>query len=461
MNRWLTFIVCASLFVPPSFAADKDRATVIVVGAGLAGLSSAVTLTQAGVDVLVLEQAPRVGGKLYSPTFADISCNLGTQYLFPGISPLVDSYVKRLETQPLTRFGYLWKGKFDLVGENMPAGLVAPSQFKDAFEKALGQMRDDFKAAKVGKEFFFDALPVNDRWNQLEKMSCAEYLASYPPEVYDFINAELGAETGGEIKNLSAIVLVGWMGCEDPGRFLIKGGNQALAELMKEDIVKAGGRVLLEDGALAIEQTPELVKVQCNAGKAFRADYVVVATPADVAAQLVYNLSAKKKPFLEAIGYSPIAEIALHLKNFPNAGKLQAALIVGEDIDGFVNQTGPILGNPKEGTVICVTVTRPALLELSNDALLEKTCMVLRQVYSGFRPDSDYLASQFKRWQKGVVRWPPNSALKNQAALREPDGRLFFAGDYTGDPSLMSASWSGVRAAEDILKKLGKNSPKR
>jgi len=45
------------------------RTDVIVIGAGIAGLSAAVRLAEAGLTVLVAEEAPRLGGRATS--FAD------------------------------------------------------------------------------------------------------------------------------------------------------------------------------------------------------------------------------------------------------------------------------------------------------------------------------------------------------------------------------------------------------
>ncbi|KAH6716391.1 hypothetical protein BKA61DRAFT_603064 [Leptodontidium sp. MPI-SDFR-AT-0119] len=48
--------------------ADVD---VVVVGAGLSGLSAAVAIYEAGLTVLVLEAKDRVGGKTYSVSNGD------------------------------------------------------------------------------------------------------------------------------------------------------------------------------------------------------------------------------------------------------------------------------------------------------------------------------------------------------------------------------------------------------
>lgn len=59
-----------------------ERATVVVVGAGLSGLTSAREMHRAGVDVLVLEAADRVGGRAMSETSALGSrLDLGGQWI--------------------------------------------------------------------------------------------------------------------------------------------------------------------------------------------------------------------------------------------------------------------------------------------------------------------------------------------------------------------------------------------
>ncbi len=56
---------------------------VIVVGAGLAGLSAAIELQNAGLSVLLVEARDRVGGRAHTIPFADGVIDVGGQWLGP------------------------------------------------------------------------------------------------------------------------------------------------------------------------------------------------------------------------------------------------------------------------------------------------------------------------------------------------------------------------------------------
>lgn len=68
----------------PTINNDERRADVVIVGAGLAGLSAARTLAAAGLDVLVLEARDRVGGRTYTRSAHDGTLlDLGGQWIGP------------------------------------------------------------------------------------------------------------------------------------------------------------------------------------------------------------------------------------------------------------------------------------------------------------------------------------------------------------------------------------------
>ncbi len=69
----------------------SERCDVVVVGAGLAGLSAATSLVAAGLDVVVLEARDRVGGRTLTDRLADgTAIDLGGQWVGPRHTALLE-----------------------------------------------------------------------------------------------------------------------------------------------------------------------------------------------------------------------------------------------------------------------------------------------------------------------------------------------------------------------------------
>src|SRR6185436_13058916 len=50
----------------PRLAGAQDAARIVILGAGTAGLTCAYRLQQSGVDSMIIEASPRIGGRMYS-----------------------------------------------------------------------------------------------------------------------------------------------------------------------------------------------------------------------------------------------------------------------------------------------------------------------------------------------------------------------------------------------------------
>ncbi|URE00873.1 Flavin containing amine oxidoreductase [Musa troglodytarum] len=65
-----------------SLGAAMDSTSVIIIGAGMSGISAAKTLSDAGVkDILILEATNRIGGRIRNTYFADLSVETGANWI--------------------------------------------------------------------------------------------------------------------------------------------------------------------------------------------------------------------------------------------------------------------------------------------------------------------------------------------------------------------------------------------
>ena len=72
--------------------------TVVVVGAGIAGIACARRMDAAGLPVVVLERGGRAGGRMASRTLHGRAVDLGAQYVTasdPGFQAVVDDWAAR------------------------------------------------------------------------------------------------------------------------------------------------------------------------------------------------------------------------------------------------------------------------------------------------------------------------------------------------------------------------------
>lgn len=85
---------------------------IIVVGAGLAGLTAALTLRDAGADVLLLEAADQLGGRIRGVTrdatvktlHDDALADLGPTWVWPPYQPVVQRWLDRLHIAPFAQY---------------------------------------------------------------------------------------------------------------------------------------------------------------------------------------------------------------------------------------------------------------------------------------------------------------------------------------------------------------------
>jgi monoamine oxidase len=253
--------------------------SVIVAGAGLAGLAAAVDLLNAGAQVTVAEARDRVGGRVW--TLRDGWLN--GQHAEAG-ADLIDEDQEEmqrlaarlgLELVPILEggFGFVMRDEDGPPRMSSGPGGGGWRTLRERLEPWIREYR-----------------LIDQRWDNLvaQDMACisvAEWLDQVKAD------ARMRALARGlrgfflaDVSDLSLLVLVDQLAGDVPGggrMYRIKGGNDRLALGLARML---GDRVYMRTQVLAVSQTPDHVRVRLRAANGtesdMSADYLVCAVPA-------------------------------------------------------------------------------------------------------------------------------------------------------------------------------------
>jgi oxygen-dependent protoporphyrinogen oxidase len=325
---------------------------VVVVGAGVAGLSAAYTLVQAhpGLDVVVLEAGDRVGGLVASERTAD-GCLLEwgpDAMLLAG--PEVAGVTKALGLDPLAASTAVGS-RVVLNGKRhpLPMGVLVPGVGSvgavmgspllswgararlavEGFVPARRSEEDEtveaFVARRMGRavlDRMIGPLLHGIRGADPAAMSAHATL----PQLVAMERAH-GSVTAGILRE----ALAGRKAKGAPGAGPRRGGMVSFAEGMAAlpgaMAGVLGGRVWLGCAVRAVTRTKAGVRVTLASGEHLDADGVVLAVPAYVAAGLLAGVDAAAAEEAASVGYAP----AVHVTMAFAAGEVDA-----RDLPGLV-----------------------------------------------------------------------------------------------------------------------------
>src|SRR6202043_3431636 len=141
--------------------------SVLVIGGGLAGLSSAVALAEAGLQVRLLEKRPHLGGRATSYTLPDGSEVDNCQHVTLGCCTNLADFYRRVGAADKIRF-------FDRLVFLDPQGLT-------------GIMEADFLPAPIhmtGSFLFFAPLSYVDKLTIARALAAILFAGGRPKDAY-------------------------------------------------------------------------------------------------------------------------------------------------------------------------------------------------------------------------------------------------------------------------------------
>jgi monoamine oxidase len=453
-------------------SAPARRADVVVVGAGLAGLTAARELRKAGRSVIVLEARGRVGGRCFSqpiPGATDVA-NMGATFVGPT------------QTRILALMSELGIGKFPVYstgkllwyenGKVSPyTGTIPPTsdplaavQLGTLTLPAIDQMAQTVPLDapwNAPKALEWDSMTV-DTWTNQNIISAkgralfalaVEAVLSVESRDVSFLYFLFYIHSAGGINQL-----VGNAGTGAGQDFRVSGGTQHIADTMAHQL---GKRVLLHQPVRSIKHTAGGVTVHTDS-LAVKGRHVVVAIPPHLAGRIVYSpgLPAQRDQLTQRMPIgSLIKTIAVYEKPFWRDHGLNGQVTSDVGPVKAMFDASPASGTP--GVLLGFVDGEDARL-LSDLPPAERQRQALESYVRYFGAAAAHPRQYVDQpWDREIYTggcpvglMPPGVMTSYGRALRPPVGRIHWAGTETATVwtgYMDGAVQSGQVAAKAVL----------
>lgn len=422
-----SLLFAGALFSPRPLQFLTKPSSVIVIGAGFAGLAAAAYLKKKKLKVTVLEARNRIGGRVVSFDVPgeNMVVELGAEWVgehHERIRTLCGEYGLPLDDNRFDTH-LVYKGKY--------------------YGKDQWRYSDNWKGkweALIKSYQGMDKRKKDDLNKELDKYDWWRFLVNNGCDGMDLDLRELldSTDFGESIRHISAFAaLAEYAESSEKNEmdYKIRGGNARLAKKMAE---KTGMESILTDHAVTkIEQTKDGVKVTCGNGKTFRADKIICTTPTFSLKKIAW-LPALPKEKLDAINALQYARINKHPVLFTERfWPEDMDMVTDGPAHYFYHATKNQAG--KKGVLISYTIGDKAAVCANQDEAWHATA-VAQALKPGF---GDVQAKMEKHWNyywgaddfsKGAYAlYGPGQWFPIQKLWRTPFLHTHFAGEHMAD----------------------------
>jgi len=459
----------------PRLASAQDAARVVILGAGTAGLTCAYRLQQSGVDSMILEASPRIGGRMYSLKnyFPDDQvAELGGE--------LIDTEHHAIRNLAL-ELGCELIDLTYLDGSNGHDYFIdgklykADADWTEAFRPIAAAVRRDIGENNENCDVSWNS--GTDRGKQLDNMSVAEWLDrnGVTGEIRSVLAAAYVGEFGLELDEQSALNMLCAVGTEagtfgifgeSNERFRTKGGNASIPIRLSQELRRP---VDLGTPVEAIRNRDGGFEITIRRGGRsvpIRADVLVTAMPLPAMRRLDLrglDLTNVQRETIEKQGYGTNSKMMVGLNARPWVQMNVTAYTFTDlpfqacwETSRGQSGTHAILNNftgGRQGLALGEGSLQDRAKEFAAQA--DKIFPGVAAAYTG--KAARQIWPKYEWTMGSYTCFRPGQYQRYFGALEQPQGKLIFAGEHTVAESgfMNSAVESGERAATQVLAMLG------
>jgi monoamine oxidase len=419
---------------------------VLVIGAGIAGLSAACVLAESNKRVAVIEARPRVGGRIYSQQISD--CNLSIEF---GAE-----FIHGKPPELLHLVSQAGKTFFELDGDSL------------SFSGDRLKLRDSEGISSV-----LEDLPKDQDY------TFAEWIAEkkLPPEIAHSTAFYVEGFNAADIRRIGTAALAKQQESSDAIEgnrlFRLEESYSNIVEYLREKFAKTGGELFLSTVVKAIRWRRGAVVIDANSGKDggqlhFEGKQSIITLPLGILQEGSVHFDPVPKDIIDAAKQLAMGSakriVFLFRERFWARFYPHAGFIFSE------HDLPAVWWTPHPKTVPMLTgwIGGPHAKEsvITNDqTFVRKSIGTLAKLFAC--PEEE-IESQLISWHthdweqdpfsRGAYSYVPQNAMSASLMMTNPvEQTLFFAGEHTDTGhwgTVHGALNSGLRAAHQVNNRL-------
>jgi monoamine oxidase len=426
----------------PLFSIGSSK-KVIVIGAGFSGLAAAYQLKKRGIEVVVLEAANRLGGRVFSYTMdakEKLTAELGGEWISAGQKTIL-SLCKELN--------------LELQDNLLEAHLLYKNQYQKPFEwdrntewaKKLSKLKMDFADLRMEDQVEMDKL---DWWRYMLNNGCD----GADLEIQDLADSVDFGESSRQVSAYVALRHFTTVADRKEMPYKIKGGNARLAEALADQIGRE--HIKINCRVQRIEQGAK-VKVTCANGEVFEADKLICTMPTQAMKQVEWlpKLPVDKIDAINELQYSRVNKSLLLFSN--RFWKDESFDIVTDSPAHFIYH-GTKNQNSTKGVLVSYALGDKAAVvagqnNAGRDQLIKRA---LQPLFTTARIQSErqfnYNWGDDLFYKGAYALYRPGQWFRLRPVLQKPFLNTLFAGEHIADlqASMEGAVVTGEMAAAEI-----------